>query len=107
MMTWASKPSFIVSGKSVLTFAIFLTIFISSFSYSFAEQILPTPLHQIKKGISPQDVHCKANLELVFKSTDGSPACVNIFTKDKLIHRGWAANDGFGGKFAIGGVRNE
>ncbi len=107
MMTWGSKPNFIVNAKSVLTFAIFLTIFISSFSYSFAEKILATPLYQIKKGTSPQDVHCKAGLELIFKATDGSPACVTIFTKDKLVAREWAANDGFGGKFAIGGVRNE
>lgn len=106
MMTW-SYPNLTVGAKSVLTLAIFLALFTSSFSYSFAEQILPTPLHQIKKGTSPQDVHCKADLELVFKSTDGSPACVKIFTKDKLVQRGWATNDGFGGKFAIGGVRHD
>lgn len=90
--------------KVALAFVLSLTLIISSLNYVFAEDLLGTPLQQIKKGISPQDVKCKTGLELIFKATDGSPACVTIFTKDKLVSRGWADADGFGGKFAIGGV---
>ena len=91
--------------KVALAFVLSLTLIISSLNYVFAEDLLGTPLQQIKKGISPQDVKCKTGLELIFKATDGSPACVTIFTKDKLVSRGWAKNDGFGSKFAIGGLR--
>ena len=91
--------------RTTLAFALSLTMLISSIDHAFAEEVLGTPLQQIKKGISPQDVKCKSGLELIFKATDGSPACVSIFTKDKLVSRGWADADGFGGKFAIGGVR--
>ena len=60
--------------------------------------MLPTtsPLQQVQNGISPHDVKCKAELRLVLKATDGSPACVNIFTKDILVQRGWVASEGFG-----------
>ena len=92
-------------AKATLAFVLSLALLISSIDHVFAEEILGTPLQQIKKGISPQDVKCKSGLELIFKATDGSPACVSIFTKDKLVSRGWADADGFGGKFAIGGVR--
>ena len=91
-------------SKAMLAIGISLASLISSSNYSLADMI-GKPLHQIKMGISPQHVQCKADLELIFKSTDGSPACVSIFTKDKLVYRGWAAIDGFGGKFAVGGVR--
>lgn len=57
--------------------------------------MISTPVKEIKLGISPNDVQCKADLRLVFKITDGSPACVLIFTKDKLVQRGWAASEGF------------
>jgi len=48
------------------------------------------PHHQVKNGIMPQDVQCPSPLELIFKSTDGSPACVKPETKMLLIERGWA-----------------
>lgn len=99
------NSNLIDKSRATLAFALSLTLLISSLDYAFAEEVLGTPLQQIKKGISPQDVKCKSGLELIFKATDGSPACVTIFTKDKLVNRGWAETDGFGGKFAIGGVR--
>ena len=91
--------------RTTLIFALSLALLISSLDYAFAEEVLGTPLQQIKKGISPHDVKCKDGLELIFKATDGLPACVTIFTKDRLVHIGWAENEGFGSKFAIGGVR--
>jgi len=91
--------------KVVLAFVMSLAMLVSSLNYASAEDILGTPLQQIKRGISPQDIKCKDGLELIFKALDGSPACVTIFTKDKLVNRGWATEEGFGGKFAVGGVR--
>jgi serpin B len=34
-------------------------------------------------------VECQKGLELIFKASDGSPACVKPETKQKLIERGW------------------
>ena len=93
--------------KFNLIFAIFLILIFFQPTFVLALEILPTPLQQIKKGVSFQDVRCKAGLELIYKATDGSPACVSILTKDKLVYRGWALNDGLGSKFAIGGIRSD
>ena len=41
-------------------------------------------------GILPEELECKKGLELVFKVTDNSPACVKPSTAEKLIQRGWA-----------------
>ena len=49
-----------------------------------------SPKLQIKSGIKPESISCKENLELIFKSTTGSPACVKPETATKLIERGWA-----------------
>jgi hypothetical protein len=49
-----------------------------------------TPLKQVKSGISPHDVKCNANMQLVFKTEDKSPACVKPQTVEKLVARGWA-----------------
>ena len=43
------------------------------------------PLKQIANGISPKDVTCKENMQLVFKITDDSPTCVKSKTAEKLI----------------------
>ena len=48
-----------------------------------------SPKHQIANGVLPKDVICKEGLELIFKSTDGTPACVKPETAKKLIERGW------------------
>ena len=53
-------------------------------------QVLDSPLKQISQGIDSDSIVCKAGLELVFKSTDNSPACVKPSTGEKLILRGWA-----------------
>ena len=53
-------------------------------------QITLTPLKQIKSGISVNDVQCNADLMLVIKTEDGSPACVKSDTATKLFARGWA-----------------
>ncbi|MGH1521524.1 MAG: hypothetical protein ACRBB2_04025 [Nitrosopumilus sp.] len=48
------------------------------------------PLKQIASGIPRDEISCKENLQLVFKNTNGSPACVMLETVEKLIQRGWA-----------------
>ena len=55
-----------------------------------ASQIIPAPLKQIKSGISVDNIHCDANLVLVIKTEDSSPACVKSDTATKLFARGWA-----------------
>ena len=53
-------------------------------------QIL-SPLKQMQSGVSTKDVLCKEGLELIFKASDGSAACVMPSSVSKLIERGWAA----------------
>jgi len=48
------------------------------------------PLKQIENGIEPENVNCKEGLELVFKASDNSPACVKSESITKLVERGWA-----------------
>jgi len=50
---------------------------------------IPGGKQQIANGVLPKDVICKEGLELIFKSTDGTPACVKPETAKKLIERGW------------------
>ena len=50
-----------------------------------------SPDQQIKFGILPNEIICKQNLELIFKSSDGSPVCVKEKTAEKLIQRGWTS----------------
>ena len=49
-----------------------------------------SPHKQVSSGINPQDVICSKEMQLIFKSTDNSPACVKPSTAEKLIQRGWA-----------------
>jgi hypothetical protein len=69
-----------------------------SFTYTISNpsgQIISgiaSPLEQFKSGTAAKDVTCKQGLELVFKSTDGSPACVKADTASVLVQRGWAKN---------------
>jgi len=55
-----------------------------------ASQIILSPLKQIKSGVSVDNVQCDADLVLVIKTKDGSPACVKSDTVTKLFVRGWA-----------------
>ncbi|NND86325.1 MAG: DUF4377 domain-containing protein [Nitrosopumilus sp.] len=47
------------------------------------------PLQQGNAGIAATDVVCAEGLSLIFKSNDGSPACVSDQAKMKLKERGW------------------
>lgn len=48
------------------------------------------PVKQMKMGIMPQEVLCNEGMELIFKSSDGSPKCVSMVAAEKLVERGWA-----------------
>jgi len=48
------------------------------------------PIKQVKQGTLPQDVVCQPQLDLIFKSSDGSPKCVSEVAAEKLVTRGWA-----------------
>jgi len=52
---------------------------------------LMSPRMQVEQGIASSDVICNDGLELVFKNSDNSPACVTSITAEKLIQRGWAS----------------
>ena len=48
------------------------------------------PLKQFRDyEIEPNNINCKAGLELILKNSDGSPSCVKPATAEKLIKRGW------------------
>jgi hypothetical protein len=63
---------------------------LSKFDTKQNKLILKSPKVQIKNGVEPQNILCKEDLELIFKSTDNSPACVKPESIPKLIERGWA-----------------
>lgn len=52
-----------------------------------------SPLKQFEAGIPIDKIQCKEGLELILRTSDGSPACVKPETKQKLIERDWAAED--------------
>ncbi len=51
---------------------------------------VPSPRIQIFCDIEPETIRCNEGLQLIFKSSDNSPACVKEKTAEKLIQRGWA-----------------
>lgn len=51
--------------------------------------VILAPLKQIANGISPKDVVCKEEFQLVFKDISDMPACVTMTTAEKLVERGW------------------
>ncbi len=50
-----------------------------------------SPKLQMNYSLDPHDVVCKADYELIFKSTNFQPACVKPSSVEKLIKRGWAS----------------
>ena len=50
-----------------------------------------SPLKQFKSGIPTSEIKCKEGLQLIFKASNGNPACVKPETKIKLIEQGWAS----------------
>ncbi len=54
-------------------------------------KVLPylRPIHQGHAGLSVDNIICAEDKELVFKSNDATPACVNSNSVDKIKQRGW------------------
>ena len=50
-----------------------------------------SPNAQMKHGVDSADVKCRQGFELVMKNSDGSAACINSHSVEKLIQRGWAS----------------
>lgn len=47
------------------------------------------PKKQFMLGVSPEKIICNEGLELIFKPTSESPACVTTDTAQKLLERNW------------------
>ncbi|HJT10149.1 MAG TPA: hypothetical protein VJ771_05135 [Candidatus Nitrosotalea sp.] len=52
--------------------------------------VIKSPLEQFRSGTAAKDVVCNDGFQLVIKTSDGSPACLNASTAQKLVERGWA-----------------
>ena len=48
-----------------------------------------SPKFQMRQGITVNQIDCNEGLQLMFKASDGSPACVKESNMEKLIQRGW------------------
>jgi len=53
------------------------------------EHVIMAPLKQIDSGIAPEEVECGDMMELIIKSSTGSPACVKSATAERLVQLGW------------------
>jgi hypothetical protein len=53
---------------------------------------MASPKKQMKMGVDAHLIQCKSGHELVFKSTDWSPACVKSSSVTRLVEIGWASN---------------
>jgi|GEM_PF-3770433 len=53
-------------------------------------KVVDSPLKQFKSGIKAEDVKCILGFELVIKTENNSPACVELETAQKFVDRGWA-----------------
>ena len=85
-------------GKIVAVISIFIVSFVSVglipvFAPSHPEYVgVDPPRKQIANGVPPHEVICSEGLELIFKATNGFPACVKPSTATKLVERGWGTN---------------
>ena len=50
-----------------------------------------SPRAQMNQGIDSADVQCRQGFELIMKNSDGSAACINSQSVEKLIQRGWGS----------------
>ena len=81
----------------LLALGIIGSIFIGV-NYTFAQESpqvteIMSPRMQVFSGVTPEDVVCKDNFKLIFKSTNGNPACVKLETAKKLLDDRWALKD--------------
>lgn len=82
--------------NKLVIFISLLTIIFISFSINNAysqenNSSQQSPLKQFKSGIPAKNVQCNIGFELIFKTEDGSPACVKPDHVTKLVFLGWAS----------------
>lgn len=53
---------------------------------------MASPRMQMKMGVDMHQIQCKSGHELVFKSTNWSPACVKSSSVARLMQIGWASS---------------
>jgi thiol-disulfide isomerase/thioredoxin len=58
--------------------------------------MMNTPMYQIKHGVSMHDVKCATGFSLIFKASDGLPACVKPSSVSILVTRGWTQGEAMG-----------
>ena len=69
---------------------IFLSLLtFSLFSVSYSTNDYPSPNHQLKQGVLPEDILCNGNLVLIIRN-NGNPACVKEDHSFRLLQSGWA-----------------
>lgn len=52
---------------------------------------MASPLKQMAMGVDANDVKCNAGFKIIFKATNGMPACVKSSSVERLIEIGWGA----------------
>jgi len=73
----------------VMVFAISVSLLINSQIVFGVDEQIPSPLKQIKLGMSADEIECKNDFKLVIKIRNQSPACVKPTSVDRLILNGW------------------
>lgn len=53
---------------------------------------IASPLKQMAMGVDARDVKCNVEFKIIFKATNGMPACVKPSSVERLIEIGWAAS---------------
>jgi hypothetical protein len=77
------------SGNNTISKSLSFTIHDKNYQTNVGQTVMP-PLEQFRSGIAADSVQCKYDLELIFKSSDDSPACVTSPTAIRLVLWGWA-----------------
>jgi hypothetical protein len=69
------------------------TIYDKTNQTNVGQTVMP-PLEQFRSGIAADSVQCKQGLQLIFKASDDSPACVTSSAATRLALWGWAKSAG-------------
>jgi len=90
-LVWAIIPLVLISIIGIQE------SFEEDYSYNFGKMELyrgsdiDSPKVQFENGAERHEILCKDGLYLVYKTSDGSPACVEeYYSAPKLVDRGWA-----------------
>src|SRR2546422_2642671 len=73
-----------------VSLVVFLMLSTSLATAQMSNNLVLTPLTQLKSGIVQKNISCKQGFELILKSENSYPVCIRPQTAQKLIERGWA-----------------